>query len=198
MNSNDCKNLHLLWLKKEKIRNYTFGEKSSFTRNNSKSQCCSVLQTFEIFIIISVFVYKDEENLFFDNLLKKDKSVSIHQRYLLILAMEIYKVRNDLGPEIIKYIFQWNDSTLLRQRNRSMYFGTESLSSLAPKIWEIVPCDIRNAKSLYTFKEKIKLSTTDKCLCRLCERCIGNAGFVLPCSEEIDHKYSYCQFIIFF
>ena len=45
------------------------------------------------------------------------------------------------------------------------YFGTESISSLAPKVWEI-----KNAKSLDIFKEKIKLWTTDKYPCRLCKR----------------------------
>ena len=39
------------------------------------------------------------------DLLKKDKSVSIHQRNLQILVTEIYKARNDLGPEIMKDIF---------------------------------------------------------------------------------------------
>ena len=43
-------------------------------------------------------VHIDEISLSFD-LLKKDQSVSIHQRNLQILAPEIYKVRNDLGPE---------------------------------------------------------------------------------------------------
>ena len=38
-------------------------------------------------------------------MLKKDKSVSIHQKNLQILATEIYKARNDLGPEIMKDIF---------------------------------------------------------------------------------------------
>ena len=100
-----------------------------------------------------------------DDLLKKDKSVSIHQRNLQILATEIYKVRNDLGPEIMKGIFHFvqkpyslrNDSTLQRRRNFAVYFGTESISSLAPKIWGIVPCEIKNTKSLDIFTEKIKL-----------------------------------------
>ena len=34
-----------------------------------------------------------------------DKSVSIHQRILQMLVTGIYKVRNDLGPEIMKDIF---------------------------------------------------------------------------------------------
>ena len=50
-------------------------------------------------------VYKDEKNLSLDDLLKKDKSVSIHQRNLQILATEIYKARNDLRPEIMRDVF---------------------------------------------------------------------------------------------
>ena len=104
-------------------------------------------------------VYKDKTNLSLDDLLKKDKSVSIHQRNLQILATETYKARTDLGPEIMKDIFHSvqkpynlrNDSTLQSRRNRTLYFGTESISSLAPKMWEILPCEIKNAKSLDIF-----------------------------------------------
>ena len=96
-------------------------------------------------------VYKDETNLSFDGVLAKDKSVSIHQRNLQILVTEICEVRNYLGPEIMKDIFHFvqkssslrNNSTLERWRNCTVYFGTESISSLAPKIWEIVPCEIK-------------------------------------------------------
>ena len=66
-----------------------------------------------------------KKNLSLYDLLKRDKSVSIHQRNLLILATEIYKARNDFGPEIMKDIFhsvrkpynQRNDSTMQRRRN---------------------------------------------------------------------------------
>ena len=89
-----------------------------------------------------------------DDLLKENKSVGIHQRYLQILATEIYKVRNNLGSEIMKDIFHFvqkpynlrNDSTLQRRRTGTVYFGTESISSFATKIWEIAPCEIKNAK----------------------------------------------------
>ena len=40
-------------------------------------------------------VYKDETNLSFDDLLKKEKSVNIHQRNLQVLAT---MMKNDLGP----------------------------------------------------------------------------------------------------
>ena len=105
-----------------------------------------------------------KKNLSLDDLLKKGKSVSIHQRNLQILATEIYKARNDLGPKIMKDIFHSvqkpyslrNDSTLQRRRIHTVYFGTESISSVAPKIWEIVTCEIKNAKSLDIFFLKNK------------------------------------------
>ena len=34
---------------------------------------------------------------------------------------------------------------LQRRRNRTVYSGTESISSLAPRIWELIRGDIRNA-----------------------------------------------------
>ena len=34
--------------------------------------------------------------------------------------------------------------------------GTESISYLAPKIWEQVPDEIKNCKSVISFKSKIK------------------------------------------
>ena len=115
-------------------------------------------------------VYKNETFLSFDDLLKRDRSVSIHQKNLQILATEIYKTKNDLGPKIMKDTFHFiqkpynlrNDPELQRRKNRTVYFGTESISSFAPKIWELIPSDIRSANSLGTFIEKIMFWTTDK------------------------------------
>ena len=100
--------------------------------------------------------YKDETNLSVDELLKKDKSVTFHQRNLKILATGIYKVRNDSRSENMKDIFHFVQkpcnlrkySTLQRRRNCTVYFGTESICSLAHKIWEIASCEIKNVKSL--------------------------------------------------
>ena len=94
--------------------------------------------------------------------------------------------KNDLGPKTMKDTFHFiqkpynlrNYPELQRRRNRTVYFETESISSLAPKIWELVPSDIRRANSLEIFREKIKFWTTDKCPCRLCKTYIGNAGFI--------------------
>ena len=71
-----------------------------------------------------------------------------------------------------------NDPELQRRRNLTVYFGTESISLLAPKMCELIPSDIRSANSLGIFKEKIKFWTTDKCPCRLCKTYIGNVSFI--------------------
>ena len=92
--------------------------------------------------------------------------MKIHQKNLQILATEIYKVKNDLGPKIMADIFHFvekpynlrNNSIIQRQRqaNHTVYFGTKSISSLAPKLCELIPNEIKSAESLNIFKEKIK------------------------------------------
>ena len=56
-------------------------------------------------------VYKNETFLSFDDLLKRDRSVSIHQKNLQILATEIYKTKNDLRPKIMKDTFHFIQKT---------------------------------------------------------------------------------------
>ena len=43
--------------------------------------------------------------LSYSELLELDDSVSIHQRILQVLVKEIFKVKNNLSPEIIKQVF---------------------------------------------------------------------------------------------
>ena len=71
-----------------------------------------------------------------------------------------------------------NYSELQRRRNRTVYFGAESIPLLAPRIWELISSYIRDAKSLGIFKEKIKFWTTGKCPRRLCKTYIGNVVFI--------------------
>ena len=45
-------------------------------------------------------VYRDYITTF-SKLLSKDKSVTIHQRNLQLLATEVFKMKNELIPEIV-------------------------------------------------------------------------------------------------
>ena len=56
---------------------------------------CKVLINRSESIVCYFLVYKDETNLSFDDLLKKEKSVNIHQRNLQVLET---MMKNDLGP----------------------------------------------------------------------------------------------------
>ena len=91
-----------------------------------------------------------------------------------------------------------NNSIIQRQANRTVYFGTESISSLAPKLWELIPSEIKSAKSLNIFKAKIKSWTTDKCPCRFVKRMLETlVSFSGVLKDETLNPPS-CHFIIFF
>ena len=78
------------------------------------------------------FVYKNETFLSFDDVLKRDKSVSVHQKNLQILATEIYKTKKDLGPKIMNDTFRFiqkpynlrNDPELQKRNRKFGNFGT--------------------------------------------------------------------------
>ena len=110
--------------------------------------------------------------------------MSIHQKNLQVLATEIFKAKLNISPEISKELFSFNvrnynfrsQSTLKRIKTNSVYFGSESLSSLAPKIWDLVPDSFKNENSLERFKNRIKTWTTDKSSCRICKYISAKQG----------------------
>ena len=59
----------------------------------------------------------------------------------------------------------------------SVHNGTESISYLDTKVWELVPDNLKRITSLISFKEKIKKWNPENCLCRLCETYIQHIFF---------------------
>ena len=49
------------------------------------------------------------KNLSFSELLELDNTVTIHQRSLQVLVTEIFKVKNNLSPEIMKQVFDFHE-----------------------------------------------------------------------------------------
>ena len=108
-------------------------------------------------------VYQDSPDLTFQELLAKDKSVSVHQKKLQLLATEIFKSKTGVSTELmndivhfVKRPYNLSDYTLERKRDHTVYHGSESLSSLAPKLWDLPPNSIKKSASLKEFKTKIK------------------------------------------
>ena len=124
-------------------------------------------------------------HLHFKTCLKKDNSVSIHHRIVQALAAGIFKVKNN-APEIMKELFapkmspyDLRNNSFKRRRVNSVWHGSESVSYLGPKIWDLVPSEIKESESLNTFKFKIKRWVPEGYLCRICKIYLAQLGFLI-------------------
>ena len=94
-------------------------------------------------------VYKNDDSSFV-TLLEQSGPVSIHHRNLQSLAIEIYKVLNNLSSPLMSDLFKLKKTTYnLRNTNalsstntKTTNYGIHSISFLAPKIWDLVPDEI--------------------------------------------------------
>ena len=107
-------------------------------------------------------IYMDDQSSF-EELLKKDKSFSIHHRNIQAMAIEMYKAKNNIGPSILNNIFPLNNnirtglrstSDFSRPRINTVHFGKDSLHYFGSVIWDIIPLEIKNSISLINFKKK--------------------------------------------
>ena len=129
-------------------------------------------------------VFNDNVSTFRD-LLVKDNSVTIHERNIQVLAIELYKVLNNISPEIMSSVFPLKDNIKYPTKNKfktrnvhSVKYGTESLAHLGPKIWALVPDNLKMIKSLKHFKFEIKKWIPVKCPCKLCKIYINGVGYI--------------------
>ena len=131
-------------------------------------------------------IYNDKQSSY-EELLIKDGTVSIHHRNIQTLATEMFKVKNEMSPEIICDIFtqRINNHYNLRHINhfetpfvRTVCNGMESVSYLGPKIWDIVPEEYKTLNSLNSFKESIKNWVPLNCPCRLCKTYVHGVSFI--------------------
>ena len=87
----------------------------------------------------------------------------------------------------MKGLFQFrNDiSYNLRQRSQihihpvgTAFGGRESIQYLRPKIWKLIPDEMKALESLWEFKRAIKLWKPTSCPCRLCKQCFYGTDFL--------------------
>ena len=131
-------------------------------------------------------IYNDKQSSFTE-LLKKDSSVSIHIKNIQKLAIEMFKSYKGLSPPTMDNVFKLRTENPHRLRQVSEFsrpivktvcHGTESLSYLGPKIWDILPEKLRNMDNLESFKKEIKTWRPDNCPCRLCKVYIEGVRFL--------------------
>ena len=129
-------------------------------------------------------IYEDYTSTF-EELLEKDKSVTIHIRNVQILAIEHYKVVNNIAPEILKGVFPLKENNVyeldnpFKTRNvKTEMNGIRSLGYLGPKIWNIVPKELRQIDTIEAFKIEIKKWNPKSCPCKLCKTYLYGVGYV--------------------
>ena len=130
-------------------------------------------------------VYQDDTSLF-DELLIKDKSFKIHHRNIQRLALEMYKVKHDISPLIMKNIFvpqNFNKYNLRAQTDftlpsvNTVHCGHDSLKYFGCIVWNMIPNEIRNLNTFDDFKRKIN-TWLPNCSCRLCKDYIQGVGYI--------------------
>ena len=135
-------------------------------------------------------VYKDRKSSF-QQLLEMDKSFTIHERNLQLLAIELYKVAYGVSPKIMRLVFPTKPQIKYPWENifktfnvRTVSWGTETLFHLGPKIWMLVPLELRKLPTLYKFKKAIKSWKPDKCPCRICKHYLHGVGCINVASNH--------------
>ena len=99
--------------------------------------------------------------------------MTIHYRNIQKLAIEMYKIKNDLSPMPMKDIFKNYVNTHDLRNNRcweiskvrTVHYGTETIRFRGSKAWDMVPQLIKESKNLLEFTSKIKSWKPIDCGC---------------------------------
>ena len=95
---------------------------------------------------------------------------------------EIYEFKNGIAPEIIKDIFELKNPSynlrstcnqFRRENIKTVHYGLQSVRYIGPKIWELVPNNIKYRNFLSKFRKLIKSWRQEACPCRLCKTYIA-------------------------
>ena len=130
-------------------------------------------------------IYSDHSGNF-QELLERDNSLTIHQKNTQALAITMYKVVNIIAPTIVSELVSFSNvnndlrsgSQLHQPSVNTVWNGQETISHLGPKIWNMVPEEMKQKPSLFAFKREMKQCVDENCLCRICRNCLPNIGFI--------------------
>ena len=89
----------------------------------------------------------------------------------------MYKVVNNIAHTIVSELFSFSNvnyslrsSSQFYQPSRNIVWnGQETISYLGPKIWNMVPEEMKRRSSLFAFEREIKQWVPNNCPCRICK-----------------------------
>ena len=134
-------------------------------------------------------VYQDYSSTF-EDLLKKDNSLTFHHRNIHQVAIEMFKAKHDLSPPFMKEIFCPKENingtrsgdTFVRPHVHSVKKGDRSLRSFGPIVWNtMLPEELKACQGLDEFKDSIKSWVPENCPCELCKTYIAGLGYTVVC-----------------
>ena len=79
----------------------------------------------------------------------------------------MFKVYRNMSPTIFSELFRWRDisynlrsnSNFLVPNVKSLFHGSDSISYIGPKIWDVVPLELKELTCLSAFKKVLKMAT---------------------------------------
>ena len=130
-------------------------------------------------------VYRDDVSTF-GELLEKDNTFAIHHKNIQAMLIEMYKVKNNLGPNLLEDIFTLNTNNrynfrffrdFVRPNINTVHYGKDSLKYFGSVMWDFIPLEIKQSANLEDFKNKIRSWSPTECPCRLCQTYLPGIGY---------------------
>ena len=121
----------------------------------------------------------------FETMLRYINDITIHHRNIQTLMVELFKIKHDLAPTImdsmlngrtICYNFR-NLQEFQSERERTVFYGLETISYRAPQLWTILPEEFKQRNTISLFKSDVRHWICNQCPCRLCKVFVPNLGF---------------------
>ena len=95
----------------------------------------------------------------------------------------MYKILNGLSPDIMQDIFEaksnyYNTRNAPVRNIKTVRYELQTISYIAPKIWDLLLKEMKQVTTLNEFKTKIKIWNLENCPCRLCTIYLPQVGFI--------------------
>ena len=100
--------------------------------------------------------------------------------------VKTYKIKNNLNPPIMDFMFERINNTynlrnfqeFATKRKKTVKMGLQTLNYRSPRLWSILPENLRQINSLVQFKESVRKWDCIDYPCRLCKLYLPDIGFL--------------------